>query len=191
MTSAREPAKSHTVSFRAKLLVAMMLLVSALTATGLYLAEHNATKEVERDFQRDFHSELAAMHRVEEVRYAALAERCRVLMKNPRLHAALEDNALDLLYPSARDELRDVMAKDPALNGRNSRRAVSTQGSIASWIERGRLAPAQRGRCRRLAAARGGTARTEASSLNPANWLPLENGRPLKMNGSTRSLPFR
>jgi signal transduction histidine kinase len=115
VTPAREPAKSQSASFRAKLLVALMLLVFALTATGLYLAERNATQGVKRDFERDFHFELAALHRVEEVRYAALAERCRVLMKKPRLHAALEDNALDLLYPSARDELRDLMAKDPAL----------------------------------------------------------------------------
>jgi len=46
---------------------------------------------------------------VEELRYAALAERCRALVEKPRIHAALEDNALDLLYPSAKDELRDIM----------------------------------------------------------------------------------
>src|SRR6202023_298203 len=46
---------------------------------------------------------------VEELRYSALAERCRALVAKPRLHAALEDNALDLLYPSAKDELRDIM----------------------------------------------------------------------------------
>lgn len=124
MTSAREPAKSHPISFRAKLLLAMMLLIAALTGTGLYLAEHNATKEVKRDRQRDFHSELAAMHRAEEVRLAALAERCRVIMKKPRLHAALEDNALDLLYPSARDELRHVMVKDPALTAEEQSRGL-------------------------------------------------------------------
>jgi signal transduction histidine kinase len=124
VTAARELGKSHTVSFRAKLLVAMMLLVSTLTATGLYVAERNATREVERDRQRDFRSELAAMHRVEEVRLAALAERCRVLMKKPRLHAALEDNALDLLYPSARDELRDVMAKEPTLTAEEQSRGL-------------------------------------------------------------------
>ena len=33
-------------------------------------------------------------------------------MRKPRIHAALEDGALDLLYPSARDELRDVMEID-------------------------------------------------------------------------------
>jgi signal transduction histidine kinase len=31
-----------------------------------------------------------------------------VLASKPRIHAALEDNALDLLYPSAEDELRDL-----------------------------------------------------------------------------------
>ncbi len=31
------------------------------------------------------------------------------LAAKPRIHAAMEDNALDLLYPSAKDELRDLM----------------------------------------------------------------------------------
>jgi signal transduction histidine kinase len=43
--------------------------------------------------------------------HAALAERCRVLAQKPRIHAALEDNALDLLYPNAKDELRDLMGR--------------------------------------------------------------------------------
>ena len=39
----------------------------------------------------------------------AVADRSDSLAQNPRIHAALEDNALDLLYPSARAELRDLM----------------------------------------------------------------------------------
>ncbi|MEY2496718.1 MAG: two-component system, OmpR family, sensor kinase [Verrucomicrobiota bacterium] len=109
MTSAREAKRSDAASFRAKLFVAMMLVVSGLTAAGLYLAERNAAAVAARDLQRDFQTELASLHSVEELRYAALAERCRVLVGKPRIHAALEDNALDLLYPSAKDELRDVM----------------------------------------------------------------------------------
>jgi signal transduction histidine kinase len=92
-----------------KLSVAMMLVVSGLTAAGLYLAERNAAANMQRDLQRDFQAQLAALHSVEELRYAALAERCRVLAEKPRIHAALEDNALDLLYPSAKEELRDIM----------------------------------------------------------------------------------
>jgi signal transduction histidine kinase len=101
--------ESHAAHFRAKLLIAMMLVVVGLTATGLFLAQRNAMADLERDLQRDFQSDLTALHSVEELRYAALAERCRTLVAKPRIHAALEDNALDLLYPSAKDELGDIM----------------------------------------------------------------------------------
>ena len=87
----------------------MMLVVAGLTAAGLFVAQRNATSALQQDLQRDFQSDLAALHNVEEIRYAALAERCRALVAKPRIHAALEDNALDLLYPSAKDELRDIM----------------------------------------------------------------------------------
>ena len=41
-----------------------------------------------------------------------MAELCRDLAQKPRIHAALEDNALDLLYPSAKDELSDIMSAE-------------------------------------------------------------------------------
>ena len=87
----------------------MMLVVAGLTAAGLYFAQRNATNALQQDLQRDFQADLAALHNVEQIRYAALEERCRALVAKPRIHAALEDNALDLLYPSAKDELRDIM----------------------------------------------------------------------------------
>jgi len=112
VTPAPEANRSDAAAFRAKLFAALMLVIAGLTATGLYLAERNAAADSERDLQHDFQAELAALHNVEELRYAALAERCRDLVAKPRIHAALEDNALDLLYPSAKDELRDVMQGD-------------------------------------------------------------------------------
>jgi signal transduction histidine kinase len=90
----------------------MMLVVAGLTGAGLYLAQRNAMANLQRDLQRDFQSDLTALHSVEELRYAALTERCRALVEKPRIHAALEDNALDLLYPSAKDELRDIMQNE-------------------------------------------------------------------------------
>jgi signal transduction histidine kinase len=113
VTPSREEKRSHAASFRGKLFLALMLVVSGLTAVGLYLAQRNNAAEAEHDLQRDFQAELAKLHGVEELRHAALAERCRVLAQNPRIHAALEDNALDLLYPSAKDEMRDVMQDEP------------------------------------------------------------------------------
>jgi len=101
--------KRSAASFRAKLLAAMMLLTSGLTALGLYLAQRNVAATAERDLRQNFQAELSSLDKLQELRHAALAERCRALALKPRIHAALEDNALDLLYPSAKDELRDLM----------------------------------------------------------------------------------
>jgi signal transduction histidine kinase len=100
------------ITFRAKLSLAMMLVVSAITVLGLYLAQRNVTATAEHDLQQNFQTELSSLHKLQDLRHIALAERCRTLASNPRIHAALEDNALDLLYPSARDELRDLMEGD-------------------------------------------------------------------------------
>lgn len=112
MISTPEPRNSGIASFRIKLLVAMMLVVSFVAVAILLFAQRNMADSVRRDFQREFQNELAALHSVQAIRHAALAERCRELARKPRIHAALEDGALDLLYPSARDELLDVMDTD-------------------------------------------------------------------------------
>lgn len=110
MSAPAVPQKNGGVrGFRATLLVAMMIIVSAITALGLFLAERKVSIEAERDLLQDFRHELATLHGVQEVRRRALTERCRVLVQRSRIHAALEDNALDLLYPSAKDELRDLL----------------------------------------------------------------------------------
>jgi signal transduction histidine kinase len=87
----------------------MMLVVSVLTGLALYFAHRNVAATAKRVFRENFQAEISSLHRVQALRHAALTERCRELVLKPRLHAALEDNALDLLYPTARDELRDLM----------------------------------------------------------------------------------
>src|SRR6266496_513281 len=109
MNSAAEANKRNAISFRTKLLAAMMLVVSALTTLGLYLAQRSVAATAERDLQQNFQAELSSLHKVQELRHVALAERCGELVSKPRIHAALEDNALDLLYLTAKDELRDLM----------------------------------------------------------------------------------
>src|SRR6266567_2320604 len=112
MIPASGPSKRSAASFRTKLLVAMMLVVSAITGSGLYLAQRNVTAASKRDLQQNFQAELSSLDKVQKFRHAAIAERCSTLASRPRIHAALEDNALDLLYPSAKDELRDLMEGD-------------------------------------------------------------------------------
>ncbi|MEO7167299.1 MAG: HAMP domain-containing sensor histidine kinase [Spartobacteria bacterium] len=115
MSPAVEPRSPGLRRFRTKLLVAMMLVVSVLTSLGIYVAQHRAAGDAQTDLQRDFELELASLHRLQDLRNAAVADRSRSLAQNARIHAALEDNALDLLYPSAREELRDLMDRpDPA-----------------------------------------------------------------------------
>lgn len=111
-------SKPTTRAFRMKLFAAMMLVVAAITALGLYLAQRNVTGNAERALRQNFQTELAGLDKLLELRQAAVTERCRALALNPRIHAALEDNALDLLYPSAKDELRDLMESQGAATDR-------------------------------------------------------------------------
>jgi signal transduction histidine kinase len=100
--------------FRTKVWAAMVLVVAAVTAMALYVGQRYVTATAERDLEQNFQGQLVALHKLEGLRQNALAERCRILAENPRIHAALEDNALDLLYPSAKDELRDLMNRAQA-----------------------------------------------------------------------------
>jgi len=114
MISGTKRNKRAVASFRTKLLAGMMFVVSAMTALGLYFAQRNVAANEERDLQQNFQAELSSLHKLQELRHASLTERCRALVAKPRIHAALEDNALDLLYPSAKDELRDLMEGEEA-----------------------------------------------------------------------------
>src|SRR5436189_5724803 len=108
--SSTVPARNKGIArFRTRLFTAMMLVVATLTALGFYLAQRKVTADAERNLQAIFQSELTSLHKIEELRHAALADRCNALAAKSRIHAAIEDNAMDLLYPSAKDELRDLM----------------------------------------------------------------------------------
>ena len=113
MSRRSEFTRFRPEGFRARLLLAMMLVTTVITALVLYVSERNLATQAEQDLQRQFRDDLATLRDAQALRQAALVERCRALVRRPRLHAALEDGALDLLYPSARDELRDIMAVEP------------------------------------------------------------------------------
>ena len=112
MRSAVQAKDEGVASFRTRLFAAIMVIVATLTALGFYLAQRKVTADAERSLQENFQAEISSLHKLEELRHAALAERCDVLAAKPRIHAAMEDNAIDLLYPSAKDELRDLMEGD-------------------------------------------------------------------------------
>src|SRR5204862_1037924 len=112
MRATGETRNKEVRSFRARLFTAIMVIVATLTALGFYLAQRRITADAERNLQETFKTELSSMHKLEELRHAALADRCNALAAKPRIHAAIEDDAIDLLYPSAKDELRDLMESE-------------------------------------------------------------------------------
>jgi len=106
--------------FRTKLLAGIMLVVSLVTGVGLYFALREAAANFEDEVQRDFQGKLDSERRIQEISYAAITEHCRSLARRSRIHAALEDGALDLLYPSASDELRDLTETEDSQLGDSS-----------------------------------------------------------------------
>src|SRR5256885_3861240 len=109
MRAPGETRNKEVRSFRTRLFTAIMVIVATLTALGFYLAQRRITADAERNLQETFKTELSSIHKLEELRHAALADRCNALVAKPRIHAAIEDDAIDLLYPSAKEELRDLM----------------------------------------------------------------------------------
>ena len=124
------------LGFRGRLIAGIMLVVTLVMGVGLYFALQAAAANFEDELQRDFQGKLDSERRIQEISYAALTEHCRALARRSRIHAALEDGALDLLYPSANDELRDLTETDdsppadPSLPG-------CMPNTIASWISMG------------------------------------------------------
>jgi len=109
MSPAEQPRDKGVARFRTRLFVAMMVIVATLTGLSFYLAQRKVTADAERNLQAIFQTELSSLEKLEELRHAALTDRCNALAAKSRIHAAIEDNAIDLLYPSAKDELRDLM----------------------------------------------------------------------------------
>src|SRR5437588_11176539 len=106
------PARTQpreTTRFRTKLAITIMLVISAVTIVAIYVGQRRVITNAEQDLRQRFRAELSGLDKLQELRNTALSERCRILAEKPRIHAALEDNALDLLYPSAKDELRHLM----------------------------------------------------------------------------------
>jgi signal transduction histidine kinase len=112
MSDRDEPRNREVRSFRTRLFAAIMVIVATLTALGFYLAQQKITADAQQNLQATFKTEVSSIDKLEELRHAALADRCNALAAKPRIHAAIEDDAIDLLYPSAKDELNDLMGGD-------------------------------------------------------------------------------
>ncbi|MSU49623.1 MAG: HAMP domain-containing histidine kinase [Opitutus sp.] len=148
-----EPQETRVAGFRTRLLIAIMFVVSAVTLLALYFGQRSLVANVEEDLEREFQTELAALRTAQAVRLAGLVERCRVLVRRPRIRAAFEDDALDLLYLTAEDELRDVLANSSDSPSATERRGL--HASVYWFLDRHGAAIPPPGRSPRRPAPRG------------------------------------
>src|SRR5207237_8498568 len=100
MSAGGATRSKELATFRTRLFTAIMVIVATLTALGFYLAQRRVTADAEQNLRQTFQTELSSLHKLEELRHAALADRCNSLSSQPRIHAAIEDTAIDLLSPS-------------------------------------------------------------------------------------------
>ena len=115
---------TEAARFQWRLLAVLALVVLATASAVLLMTRHNIARQEEHRRETEFQMSLALLRSVQLNRHEALVERCRSMATKSRIQAALEDNAEDLLYLSAKDELRDLLAgpSEPAAQGQSSRR---------------------------------------------------------------------
>jgi signal transduction histidine kinase len=98
-----------TLSFRAKLLLAMMLVVLAVTTATVYLAEKNRRTNQQQVLDAQFQTRVQSFLKIQEAQSEIITEKCLVISHAVRLRAALEERDLDDLYQNALTELEGIL----------------------------------------------------------------------------------
>lgn len=114
------------MSFRIKLLLAMMLLVLGVTATTLLITENQVGLSYERHFQQSFKFQLDSFLQERQARLEPIEEKVAAAAGSPRILAPMDDagkphaeqHDIDDLYKNAFDQLADLLG--PNAPGRTS-----------------------------------------------------------------------
>ncbi|HEX9047247.1 MAG TPA: hypothetical protein VF988_09495, partial [Verrucomicrobiae bacterium] len=110
------------LSFRAKILLAMMALVIAVTITMLVITDNQVRTSYERHFQRTFEFQLDFFLQQREARLTPIRQRLADVAASPRLIAAMENvnqpgadpQDIDDLYQNGLDQLTSAVSTFPA-----------------------------------------------------------------------------
>lgn len=97
------------LSFRAKLLLAMMLVVLAVTTATVYLAEKNRRANQQQVLDAQFQSRVQSFLKIQEAQSEIITEKCLAISHAVRLRAALEERDVDDLYQNALTELEGIL----------------------------------------------------------------------------------
>ncbi|MET0151979.1 MAG: adenylate/guanylate cyclase domain-containing protein [Candidatus Binatia bacterium] len=103
------------LSFRWKLFLAMMLVVTAVAGGALLVTQQAVAATYAKIFRERFRAEADLFSAAQDARLAAVKDKCLELARSVRLVAAFEESDAALLYTIAFDELRKVMSPDVGL----------------------------------------------------------------------------
>src|SRR3977135_666435 len=102
------------LSFRAKLLLAMLLVVLAVTTATVYLAEKNRRANQQQVLDAQFQSRVQSFLKIQEAQSEIITEKCLAISHAVRLRAALEERDVDDLYQNALTELEGILDRSGA-----------------------------------------------------------------------------
>jgi len=110
------------LSFRLKLLLAMMLVVAGVAGVTLSVTQRRVAATYQKLFEEQFRSQIAYFSKEQEYRLDAIKEKCRDICRSVRVIAAMEEAAseegsADIIYQTVRDELMQVLRLDRPANG--------------------------------------------------------------------------
>lgn len=123
---------TRSLSFRAKLLLAMMLVVLAVTTATVYLAEKNRRANQQQVLDAQFQSRVQSFLKIQEAQSDIITEKCLVVSHAVRLRAALEERDIDDLYQNALTELEGMLER-PGSSSENA--ADVTRASFFRFLD--------------------------------------------------------
>jgi class 3 adenylate cyclase len=112
------------LSFRWKLVLAMMLVVAGVAGVTLSLTQKRVSATYQKLFEEQFRSQIAYFTREQELRLESVMDRCSELCGSVRVIGAMNtvneepgSEAAEIIYDIVRDELRQTLKLDrPQLN---------------------------------------------------------------------------
>jgi class 3 adenylate cyclase len=104
------------LSFRFKLLFAMMLVVGAVSGVTLYLTQVRVQAAYEKLFKDKLEVQITYIPREQELRIGNIKAECERLAKSVRIIATLSEGDAKQLYSVARDELKIILRTEEELS---------------------------------------------------------------------------
>ena len=118
------------LSFRLKLLVAMMVFVGGVSGVTLFLTQKRVQAAYEKLFRDKLEALVTYVPKEQEMRIGQIKEECARLAKLPRIRAAMAAGEVERLYLIGRDELK-IIVGDPVESGTGTPRPPRPRPRLA------------------------------------------------------------